>query len=158
MLRMTPRHHAKNKNLLKIFMFASVLSITFSGSLLADDLVGRWSIDSKTSTGITIKQDLSSEIEVNVNQIYIRTRLSRSKDRFFMFLQRPLDLGRGGLLLDWQKKKKNIPIAELRPDEEGSLNFSWKGFYDIRKKAFTWIEEADFFRDNPATFYHCNDY
>lgn len=158
MLRMPPRHHAKNKNLLKIFMFASILSITFSESLLADDLVGRWSIDCKTSTGITIKQDLSSEVEVNVNQIYIRTRLSRSKNRFVMLLQRPLDLGRGGLLLDWQNYSKNIPIAELRPNEEGSFNFLWKGFYDIRKKAFTWIEEADFLRENPAIFYHCNDY
>ncbi len=125
-------------------------------SALGNDISGRWSPDCDALNGIVIKQDLTSRLEVNSNQIHISARLIPSGERFALLLQEPLDLGRGGLQLDWNNYSKEVAIAELKPNQDGSLNFLWNGFYDSRKKAFTWIKEPDFVREN-TDFYRCSD-
>ncbi|MFY0666370.1 MAG: hypothetical protein JXQ97_17250 [Natronospirillum sp.] len=79
---------------------------------------------------------------VNSNQIVISITSKDVSDGFDILYQGPRDLGRGGMNLNWENYSKAIPIAEVRERDDHYV-VVWKGFFDMVKGSYIWVDEAD---------------
>ncbi|NUY31561.1 hypothetical protein F0160_13760 [Paraburkholderia sp. JPY303] len=80
--------------------------VTFYSKSLdsAGKLKGRWSPDCNNLEGIKMDGDLQAEFTINSNQIVINSVLKENikEDGIInVYFESPLDLGRGGMGLDW---------------------------------------------------------
>ena len=85
--------------------------------------------------------------EVNSNQIYILANIKKNKkDIEEFYLIKPLDLGRGGLNLNWDNfsLKKKIMSIEYKNNK---INAIWNGFYDKNQKKYVWKYNSDLIND-----------
>lgn len=133
-----------------IFVFFSLLSINVNAS-------ERWAIDCASGKGSIIIEQNKADIIVNTNQIVISTKMVRSDDRLSFFLEEPADLGRGGMMLNWDdfSHDKSIADAEVNGDK---MEFSWKGFFENSTLKYVWISDSEFTspkNENHVTIYKC---
>lgn len=106
---------------------------------------GTWSTECGASDAFDLKISNSpSDLVVNDNQIvvqYVSKKASENKvDLYFI---KPLDLGRGGMSINWNSVSGKNRIAELTFSGDSGV-FKWSGFYDISNKKYYWINDPDF--------------
>lgn len=114
-----------------------------------NNLLGIWRGDCNISSGHIVLHPNTRNvtIEVNSNQIVINavidTALLSSKNQIILTLKEPEDLGRGGMMLDWQHFSHNRPIAALSFTNTNEAKLEWYGFYNDSTKQYEWVEEPD---------------
>ncbi|MCF5893192.1 hypothetical protein K3H46_19525 [Aeromonas veronii] len=118
-----------------VFLF-SLLSLNVSAS-------ERWAIDCVSGKGGIIIDQKNADIVVNSNQIVISTRVVRNGNKMSFFLKGPADLGRGGMMLNWDDFSidKSIADAEMNGN---NINLSWKGFFEKSAFKYVWVSESEF--------------
>jgi len=126
-------------------------------NVIPSNFVGRWSPDCESIGGFNILEESRIIIEVNSNQIYILSRGVFHEKTSALFLSRPEDLGRGGMMLNWDLFSKREPIAQLRLLSERTAFVEWLGFYSEASKTKEWVEEPDFVAINSKIFAKCSD-
>lgn len=100
---------------------------------------GEFSIQLSTEPGPLI---------VNENQIVIEIHSKKiSTDHINIYFDKALDLGQGGMTLDWDNFSKTRLLAELT-FKGNTGKFKWHGFYDNRKKTHAWVDGPDFIQDH----------
>ncbi|WP_349572242.1 hypothetical protein [Azotobacter salinestris] len=118
--------------------------------------IGRWSSDCEKFGGIHIYQKNNILIEVNSNQIYVRSHGEQNQKNLSIFLDAPDDLGRGGMMLPWNKFSNEKPIAEMTLNSETYSQVIWHGFYNKETNTYEWATEPDFLGNTlPAIFNKC---
>jgi hypothetical protein len=121
------------------------------------DILGRWSPNCEKIGGINIQDQNKITIEVNSNQIYILSTGTINNDTLIMTLNSPEDLGRGGMMLEWDNFSKETPIAKMELISERKSKVEWLGFYNNKLKTSVWLSEPDFLETESDIFYKCND-
>jgi hypothetical protein len=121
------------------------------------DIVERWSPSCEQIGGINIQDHNKIIIEVNSNQIYILSTGTISNDTLIITLNSPEDLGRGGMMLEWDNFSKTIPIAKMKLISERKSTVEWLGFYNNKLKTSVWLNEPDFLTTESDIFYKCHD-
>lgn len=121
------------------------------------DIVGRWSPNCEKIGGISIQDQNKITIEVNSNQIYILSTGTINNDTLIFTLNSPEDLGRGGMMLEWDNFSKETPIAKMKLISERKSKVEWLGFYNNKLKTSVWLNEPDFLETESDMFYKCND-
>ena len=105
---------------------------TLPKKITPPSIKGYWSC--KNTGGQTIIKSLDSvKLEISSNQIWILTSLKEKKDSnavFYIYLVKPLDLGRGGMNLDWDNFSKSVPIGRLLKINDSMIIKKWYGFYN----------------------------
>ncbi|RZF28431.1 hypothetical protein EVC45_17830 [Paraburkholderia sp. UYCP14C] len=128
---------------------------------IASKLEGRWSPDCDNLEGIKIDGHLKAKITVNSNQIVINSFLKEGdkKDGLVgVYLESPLDLGRGGMNLDWDHFSRDHRIAAIKIENESDVIFNWNGFYVGKAKKYQWVSEPDFYGDSgKINFHRCDN-
>ncbi|MGR6874570.1 hypothetical protein ACU6U9_20270 [Pseudomonas sp. HK3] len=98
------------------------------------DLEGFWSNDCEYN-GAAIKHNKSDDfvIELSSNQIYILAHAieNREKSYYEVYFVDPINLGRGGLQIQWQNISKDIPLGKVSDIKSTSYEFE---FYGIEYK------------------------
>lgn len=120
-------------------------------------LIGRWSPNCERFGGIKIHHKKKIIIEVNANQIYILSHGNTQNNTLDIFLDHPEDLGRGGMILQWNLFSKRIPIAKLTLNSAESAAVEWLGFYNETSRSREWINEPDFVGPDNLIFSKCNE-
>ncbi|MEH8110911.1 hypothetical protein Q7I18_08210 [Aeromonas veronii] len=118
-----------------VFLF-SLLSLNVSAS-------ERWAVDCVSGKGSIILDQKNADIVVNSNQIVISTKVVRNDNKMSFFLEGPADLGRGGMMLNWDDFSidKSIADAEMNGN---NINLSWKGFFEKSAFKYVWVSESEF--------------
>ena len=94
---------------------------------------------------------------MNSNQIYILSTGSIKNDTLIITLNSPEDLGRGGVMLEWNNLSKETPIAKMKIISERKSKVEWLGFYNNKLKTSVWLNEPDFLSTESDIFYKCDD-
>jgi hypothetical protein len=128
-----------------------------SNSWASVDLAGRWSPDCERISGINIHDYKKIIIEINSNQIYILATGTITGNILAIALEAPEDLGRGGMMLEWDNFSKTIPIAKMELISESTSTVEWLGFYNDRLKSRAWLNEPDFLTAENKVFSKCKD-
>lgn len=128
-----------------------------STTALPPYLIGRWSPNCEKVGGINIHSKDHIIIEVNSNQIYILSRGEFYENTLTLFLTQPEDLGRGGMMLNWDEFSKIESIANMELVSEDSTLVEWLGFYSETSKSRVWVYEPDFAESGTQEFHKCND-
>lgn len=118
-----------------IFIFAFFSFCTNAGE--------RWAIDCVSGKGTIILDQKNADIVVNSNQIVISTKVVRNDNKMSFFLEGPADLGRGGMMLNWDDFSidKSIADAEMNGN---NINLSWTGFFEKSAFKYVWVSESEF--------------
>ncbi|TBW06742.1 hypothetical protein E0E50_20090 [Azotobacter chroococcum subsp. isscasi] len=117
---------------------------------------GRWSPDCEKVGGINIYHESNILIEVNSNQIYIKSHGEQSQKILSIFLDEPNDLGRGGMMLPWDEFSNEKSIAKMVLSSEKHSQVYWYGFYNKETNAYEWTTEPDFLGNTlPVIFNKC---
>lgn len=118
-----------------IFIFAFFSFCTNAGE--------RWARDCVSGKGTIILDQKNADVVVNSNQIVISTKVVRNNNEISFFLEGPADLGRGGMMLNWDDFSidKSIADAEMNGD---NINLSWKGFFEKSAFKYVWVSESEF--------------
>ncbi|MFB9057526.1 hypothetical protein ACFFU9_12320 [Mariniflexile ostreae] len=105
----------------------------------------QWKVRCEGLGKIQIK-DKEVFIEVNSNQIYIDATLGKVNDSIYnIYLNKPNDLGAGGMRLDWGSFSKDSLIGKINYNIESDImNFNWLGFYNTETHQRDWVENSDF--------------
>lgn len=104
----------------------------------------RWAIDCESGIGsILFKNKNEAEMIVNSNQIVIDTTVVRNDTVLSFFLKEPLDLGRGGMMLNWDGFSKKNAIADA-VISGNKMKLSWKGFLEKGTSKYIWKSDSDF--------------
>lgn len=109
---------------------------------------GHWKIScEKGSVFLNISENDSVLIEVNSNQIYVKARgklnsLGNEKSYEIYFVETE-DLGRGGMLLDWDEFSSDRMICKLSFDSNKKMQLKWFGFFNITTSNYEWVKETD---------------
>jgi hypothetical protein len=120
-----------------IFLFFFFIKTAFSA-----ELGGDWyqSCD-KDSYHLHVLVNHSGIMEVVSNQIYVKVNfLSVDNSIDFIYLE-PEDLGRGGMMYDWDVYSKEKPIANIKQANKNELIFKWNGFFNEKKKKYELVNE-----------------
>lgn len=121
------------------------------------DILGRWSPNCEKIGGINIQDQNKITIEVNSNQIHILSTGTINNDTLIITLNSPEDLGRGGMMLEWDDFSKETPIAKMKLISERKSKVEWLGFYNNKLQTSVWLNEPDFLETESDIFYKCND-
>lgn len=86
----------------------------------------------------------SHPLVVNENQIVISVHTKRiDANKIGFFLDKTLDLGTGGMTLNWDNFSKTAKIADMTfKGREGV--FRWYGFFDKDQQKRVWVAQPDF--------------
>jgi len=136
------------------------LTILFSAYSLSNadeknEFTGHWSPDCEALQGFQIVSHKAAELEVNSNQIYIKTKLATEKNDTAVYFDEVLDLGSGGMHLDWENFSKDKAIGKIKSWSDEEFIFEWVGFYNKRSSTTYWKENPDFFQKKKIVFYKC---
>jgi hypothetical protein len=107
-----------------LFILVTAIPLTTSNAQEhKNDLSGNWS--TTCDNGITLKTINMNEsfIAVNKNQIYIKTKVEKSKDSINLILEDPEDLGPGGMRLKWNSFSRELPIAVIKNVSDRTIHF-----------------------------------
>jgi len=143
--------------LLTTIFAVSFSTHTLSGTDQAEVLYGRWSPDCNSIQGLKVVSSGTAELDVNSNQIYIEVRLSAEKNHTNVYLEKPLDLGLGGMKLDWKNFSSSRSIGRITDWSTKKLKFQWIGFYNKKDGQAYWKTNPDFMQTENAIFYKCGD-
>lgn len=130
---------------------------TFS-NIIPSKFVGKYGLNCN-EIKLEIKDSNPIKIMVNSNQVEIYANLLSLADdntKLMIFLDKPADLGRGGMALDWQNfsTKKPIGRIELLSINPKTIKIDWFGFYSTAKNKYDWTAN-DF--GNSLTLTNCTD-
>ncbi len=115
-------------------------SLLFSFCVNASEL---WAIDCASGNGRMYFKNNKVEMVVNSNQILISAKMVKHDDNVLLYLLEPTDLGRGGMMLNWDDFSRNKPIADGLI-KDGKITLSWKGFFSDSMKKYIWTSDSDF--------------
>ena len=106
-----------------------------------------WAVDCDSGVGSITIRERNADLVVNSNQILISTKVVRDGEGMSFYLEEPIDLGRGGMMLHWDdfSTKEKIAHGILRGQ---NMVFSWKGFFDRKISKYVWVSESDFSAKN----------
>lgn len=119
-----------------LFIFVALISLNVKAS-------ERWAIDCTSGEGSIIFNDKKADMIVNFNQIIVSTKVVRSDDKLFFFLEEPTDLGRGGMMLNWDDFSSDKPIANAEINGN-KIKLSWNGFFEKSKLKYVWVSDSEF--------------
>ena len=128
-----------------------------SNSRTPEEIIGRWSPDCEKISGINIHSPQKIIIEINANQIYVLAAGVVSGDILSISLESPEDLGRGGMMLEWNNFSRTTPIAKMKLISDSTSTVEWLGFYNERLGARVWISEPDFLAAETNLFSKCRE-
>lgn len=115
-------------------------------------LGGRWSSDCKSMDGIRFSEDNGAAIELNSNQIYIKVHtLTINPSIVEIYLDSPGDLGRGGMVLNWDKFSRLKEIAEIKVVSKTRFKLKWIGFFNSENKKYELVVDPDFINGSDVT-------
>ncbi|WP_058972557.1 hypothetical protein [Type-D symbiont of Plautia stali] len=108
---------------------------------------GVWSNDCNSFDAFEIKVDSSqSPLVINDNQIVILVQSKMvEEDKADIFFSKTLDLGAGGMRLNWNNVSTARKIADINFNERKGF-LTWYGFYDEKIDKYFWIKDPDFMR------------
>lgn len=118
------------------FIIISLLSLNVSAT-------ERWAIDCSSGEGSILLEHKKADVIVNSNQIVVSTKLIRSNEKIVFFLEEPTDLGRGGMMLNWDAFSNDKPIASAKVNGD-KIEFSWNGFFDKSTSKYVWVSDSEF--------------
>lgn len=133
------------------------LYVFSSDSIVAQRFIGRWSSDCSTVTGVTIDNLGKISVAVNENQIHITSRGQYNDNTATLFLESPDELGRGGMMLDWDKFSTKIPIAKITLMSASVAKLQWYGFFNSTKEQYVWTTEPEFIQQPGKLLSRCDD-
>lgn len=102
-----------------------------------------WAVHCNAGKGYIKFNHIKTEMIVNSNQISISVSIVKHDDKLSFFLNEPIDLGRGGMMLGWEHFSKERAIADAVISGD-HIVLSWRGFFDKRKTKYMWVSESDF--------------
>ncbi|WP_156930144.1 hypothetical protein [Pseudomonas sp. MOIL14HWK12:I2] len=141
---------------IKIVLFTTIYSAnSLSNANEPNEFTGHWSPDCEVLQGFQIISRKAAELEVNSNQIYIKTKLSTEKNDTAIYFDDVLDLGSGGMQLDWKNFSKDKAIGKIKNWSDKEFIFEWIGFYNKKNSTTYWKENPDFFQKGKINFYKC---
>lgn len=86
----------------------------------------------------------SHPLVVNENQIVISVHTKRiDANKIGIFLDKTLDLGTGGMMLNWDNFSKTAKIADMTFKGREAV-FRWYGFFDNVQQKRVWVAQPDF--------------
>jgi len=86
----------------------------------------------------------SHPLVVNENQIVISVHTKRiDANKIGFFLDKTLDLGTGGMMLNWDNFSKTAKIADMTFKGREAV-FRWYGFFDNVQQKRVWVAQPDF--------------
>lgn len=103
----------------------------------------RWAIDCVSGKGSIIIEHDKADVIVNTNQIVVSTRVVKTDDKLSFFLEEPADLGRGGMMLNWDDFSNSKPIADAQKNGD-IIKLSWKGFFESSTLKYVWVSDSEF--------------
>lgn len=125
---------------INVFIFVFLFSLNVSAN-------EQWAIDCDSGKGRITFKESKADMVVNSNQILVSAKVVRSNDRLSFFLDEPTDLGRGGMMLNWDDFSKKKPIADAVISSK-KISLSWKGFFEESTSKYVWISDSDFSSSN----------
>lgn len=144
-----------DKSIKIVFVTTIFSAYSLSNADEQNKFTGRWSPDCEALQGFQIVSRESAELEVNSNQIYIKTKLSAEKNDTAVYFDEVLDLGSGGMQLDWKNFSKDKAIGKIKNWSGKEFIFEWDGFYNTKNSTTYWKENPDFFQKGKIIFYKC---
>lgn len=136
---------------INMFIFVFLISLNVKAS-------ERWAIDCTSGEGSILFDHNKADIIVNSNQIVVSTKVVRSDDKISFFLEEPTDLGRGGMMLNWDDFSSDKSIADAEVDGN-KIKMSWNGFFEKSKLKYVWVSDSEFTskkNENYVTINKCN--
>ncbi|HHA1936156.1 TPA: hypothetical protein ACOEP6_004659 [Enterobacter ludwigii] len=121
-----------------------ILFFTISTPAFCDNnVIGYWSVKCGGFGGyIQVISENDVRINVNDNNLYVKGVLTeRSDGRSEVYYREVLESMNDDI--SWEAVSKIKPIAELSY-KNNVLSVVWKGFYDVNKKKYLWVNEPDF--------------
>lgn len=109
----------------------------------ASDNLGLWATTCNDGGFYFPFEQKTSSLVVNDNQIVISVHSIIKESVVDVYLDGPLDLGRGGMNIKWADIDKSKKIAELEYNNK-SGKLKWFGFFDKKKNKYFWSEDPDF--------------
>lgn len=98
----------------------------------------------KSLAFVCIKGEMAI-ITVNTNQIYIQARIKKiSQNEYDLTYFKTLDLGKGGMELEWNNFSRYKIIATINFTNAKEIEFKWLGFFNDKSKKRNWINESTF--------------
>lgn len=129
----------------KMTKIITMLVCFFPALALANtgESVGYWAVKCGGFGGsIEISASNEAKININDNNLYISAGLVKdSNSKSQVFYRNVIESTNDKI--NWEEISKNKPIAELSI-EDGIIHMAWKGFFDVKKKAYIWKVEPDF--------------
>lgn len=121
-------------------------------------LTGSWSPNCGKMSVLRAEPNGKATMEINSNQIVIRVSQRSSNDGTIeLFFHETVDLGRGGMLLNWNDFAIDRKVADFHLINENTAKFRWFGFHDRKKRQYIWRTEPDYLQEwNPGIFKRCN--
>ncbi|MPW06947.1 hypothetical protein GCT19_15015 [Paraburkholderia sp. CNPSo 3155] len=101
--------------------------------------------------------DLQAEFTINSNQIVINSVLKENikEDEIInVYFESPLDLGRGGMGLDWDNFSRIRRIGYIKIKSERDLVLNWIGFYTNNTREYKWVSKPDFYKNSGKIDFH----
>ena len=135
--------------------FLLIICTLFVSACTAEKQQCDWRVSSEKSNFFIdhINKNNYTRMCINQNQIYIKAKIKHDQKKIYLFFDSTLDLGRGGLMLDWDNFSKRFPIAQLKKNNN-SYTLHWYGFYNKKKKTYVWSHQhTDLNIDGNQTIY-----
>ncbi len=117
------------------------ISFLLSFSVSADET---WAIDCNSGLGRIVLKENKADLVVNLNQIVISAKIVKNGNSISFYLDEPIELGRGGMMLDWDSFSKNEKIAVVTINGN-KASLSWNGFFETNKSQYIWVSESEFY-------------
>lgn len=124
------------------FIAAIIVLTSFTSSAQSHAIEWKTRCDDE---GFSLPVDQQSHpLVVNENQIVISVHTKRiDANKIGFFLDKTLDLGTGGMTLNWDNFSKTAKIADMTfKGREGV--FRWYGFFDKDQQKSVWVAQPDF--------------
>ncbi|WP_336243262.1 hypothetical protein [Enterobacter cloacae] len=124
--------------------FLALILLVYSIFTYANTDFGLWGT-ACSNDGFFIKvSEESSPLVINDNQIVISIHAKENPDGVIhFFYDKTLDLGAGGMNLDWDNVSLQSDVAEMKINGDAGV-FKWNGFFNDRSKKYFWVNEPDF--------------
>ena len=123
------------------YFLAFLLGVSFVSN--ANDGIGVWGTSCNDDGFYFPFEQKISPLVVNDNQIVISVHSIIKNGVADVYLDGPLDLGRGGMEFKWGNIDKSKKIAELEyANKTGYLK--WLGFFDNKENRYFWTDAPDF--------------
>lgn len=115
--------------------------------LIPEKFRGKYGVDCN-AIRLNIGETNPIDITVNSNQVNILADLAlapNDNSLLLIYLDKPSDLGRGGMSLKWNEFSKEKPIGSIRlmPTTPKTLEIKWLGFYNKTLNKYDWTS-SDF--------------